>query len=225
MQLDSVRELSAPQMQDERSAYQPFRRLRCRITHPHLSRNMRPQVGHHLGLPPCCHGKRRLPRPHAPRLTLTASRTVLVSLLDQMEATIPLGHLPDLCSQECRRIYLIQDFRLPSQEMYIVLRAMMKKRFPQFLRYLKLMSLLRILRRINHSSTGENQACRWIQAVEIVAQPMNSLERLWFENLQRLNKNREQGESSPLDQDRMWIRKEVQLLQRRRIYSRFVFLH
>jgi hypothetical protein len=141
-----------------------------------------------------------------------------------MAATIPLGHRPDLCSRDCHRIYLIQDSRLPSQEMYIVLPAMMMKRFPQFQRYPKPTSLQRILQRSNHSSTRENQVCRWIQAVEIVAQQMNYPARLSFENLQGLNKNKGQGESFPLDQGQMWIKKEMQRLQRRRIFSHFVFL-
>jgi hypothetical protein len=224
MQRDWAQELLAQPMQDERSVYQPFRRLRCQITHQRPSRTMCLQVGHHLGLPPCFHGKPRHPRPPAPHLILIASHTALASQLDRMEATILLGRLPDLYNQDCRRIYLIRDFPLPNQEMYIVLQAMMMKRFPQFLRYLKLMSLLRIPRRNNRSSTSENQACRWIQVAETVAQQMNYLVRLSFENLQRLNKNKGQGGSSPLDRDRMWIRKEMPRLRRRRIYSHFVYL-
>ena len=224
MQRDWARELLAPLTLDERSVCQPFRRLRYRTTHPHPSRIMRLQVGHRLGLPPCYHGKHQHPRPRAPRLILIASHTALASRLDRMEATIPLGHLLDLYSQDCSRIYLIQDSPLPSREMYIVLLAMMMKRFPQSQRYLKPTSLLRTLQWNNHSSTSENQACPWIRAVETVAQQMNYPGRLSFENLQKLNQNKGQGENLLLDQDQMWIKKEMPRLQRRRIYSHFVYL-
>jgi hypothetical protein len=186
MQQDSAQEPLAPLTQGERSVCQPFRHLRCQITHRRPSRTMCLQVGHRLGLPQCCHGKHQLRRPHEPRLILIASHTALASRLDRMEATIPLGHLPDLCNQDCRRIYLIRDSRLLSREMYIVLRAMTMKRFPQFQLYPKPTSLLKILHRNNHSSTSENQACRWIQVTETVAQQMNYPVRLSFENLQRL---------------------------------------
>jgi hypothetical protein len=148
----------------------------------------------------------------------------VASRLDRMAATIPLGHLLDLCSQGCHRIYQIQDSLHLNREMYIVLLVMMMKKFLRSQQYLKPMSLLRILQRSNLSLTNENRACHWIQAVGIVAQQMNYPVQLSFENLQRLKKNKRQEENSPLDQDQMWIKRQMPRLRRRRICSPFVFL-